>query len=95
MGSISQLWNIHLSRLKIFLVLSMLWSSIVISQTTFTKSAAAYRLNIAGTKYGGHAWADYDLDGDFDLAINTWLLSLIPCIYVPQKHQILFHYQLV
>ncbi len=41
------------------------------SQTTFTESAAAYGLNVAGTKDGGHAWADYDLDGDFDLVINT------------------------
>ncbi len=41
------------------------------SQTTFTESAAAYNLNIGGNKDGGHAWADYDLDGDFDLVINT------------------------
>ncbi|MCW5518079.1 FG-GAP-like repeat-containing protein [Muriicola sp. Z0-33] len=40
------------------------------AQTTFTESAAAYGLNIGGTKDGGHAWADYDLDGDFDLVIN-------------------------
>ena len=40
------------------------------SQTTFTESAASYGLNVAGTKDGGHAWADYDLDGDFDLVIN-------------------------
>ncbi len=41
------------------------------SQTTFTESAAAYGLNVGGNKDGGHAWADYDLDGDFDLVINT------------------------
>lgn len=41
------------------------------SQTTFTESAAAYNLNVGGNKDGGHAWADYDLDGDFDLVINT------------------------
>ena len=40
------------------------------AQTTFTESAAAYGLNIGGNKDGGHAWADYDLDGDFDLVIN-------------------------
>ena len=45
---------------------SQLWA-----QTTFTESAAAYNLNIAGTKDGGHAWADYDGDGDFDVVINT------------------------
>jgi len=41
------------------------------AQTTFTESAAAYGLNIASNKDGGHAWADYDLDGDYDLVINT------------------------
>ncbi|MET7030853.1 FG-GAP-like repeat-containing protein [Sediminicola luteus] len=41
------------------------------AQTTFTESAALYGLNIGGKKDGGHAWADYDLDGDFDLVINT------------------------
>jgi hypothetical protein len=41
------------------------------SQTTFTESAAIYGLNVGGTKDGGHAWADFDLDGDFDLVINT------------------------
>jgi len=41
------------------------------AQTTFTESAAAYNLDIPGTKDGGHAWADYDLDGDFDLVVNT------------------------
>lgn len=40
-------------------------------QTTFTESAAAFNLNIGGNKDGGHAWADYDLDGDFDIFINT------------------------
>ena len=43
----------------------------VAAQTTFTESAAAYNLDIPGTKDGGHAWADYDLDGDFDLVVNT------------------------
>jgi len=41
-----------------------------LAQTTFTESAAAYGLNINGNKDGGHAWADYDLDGDFDLVVN-------------------------
>ena len=40
-------------------------------QTTFTESAASYNLNITGNKDGGHAWGDYDLDGDFDIFINT------------------------
>jgi hypothetical protein len=42
------------------------------SQTIFVEDVTnSYNLNIAGTKDGGHAWADYDLDGDFDLVINT------------------------
>ncbi len=41
------------------------------AQTTFTESAAAFNLDIGGSKDGGHAWADYDLDGDYDLVINT------------------------
>ena len=41
------------------------------TQTTFTETAAAYGLNVGGNKDGGHAWADYDLDGDFDLVVNT------------------------
>ncbi|WP_297706516.1 FG-GAP-like repeat-containing protein [uncultured Eudoraea sp.] len=45
--------------------------SVGYSQTTFTENAGVYGLNVGGTKDGGHAWADYDLDGDFDLVINT------------------------
>ncbi len=41
------------------------------SQTTFTQSAPAYNLDIGGGKDGGHGWADYDLDGDYDIVINT------------------------
>ena len=70
MGSNSQL---RLAYLTFYLVLSLLILSNgeAFSQTTFTESAAAYGLNIGGNKDGGHAWADYDLDGDFDLVINT------------------------
>ncbi|WP_339339053.1 MULTISPECIES: FG-GAP-like repeat-containing protein, partial [unclassified Croceitalea] len=54
------------------IVLFFLFSFLrVSSQTTFTESAAAYNLDISGNKDGGHAWADYDLDGDFDLVVNT------------------------
>ena len=53
--------------LFLFLLLGLKLSS----QTTFTETAAAYGLNVGGNKDGGHAWADYDLDGDFDLVINT------------------------
>jgi hypothetical protein len=55
----------------LLLGLMFLFNMVISAQTTFTESAAAYGLNIAGTKDGGHAWADYDLDGDFDLVINT------------------------
>jgi len=39
------------------------------AQTTFTESAASYGLNLAGNKDGGHAWADYDDDGDIDVLV--------------------------
>lgn len=42
---------------------------VVSSQTTFTESAAAYGLNITGNKDGGHAWSDYDDDGDIDVLV--------------------------
>jgi hypothetical protein len=41
----------------------------VMAQTTFTESAASYNLNISGNKDGGHAWADYDNDGDIDVLV--------------------------
>ena len=40
------------------------------AQTSFTESAALYNIAIDGTKDGGHAWADYDRDGDLDLLVN-------------------------
>lgn len=39
------------------------------AQTTFTESAAAYGLNISGNKDGGHAWSDFDADGDLDVLV--------------------------
>jgi len=58
-------YTVIISSVYIFLCINVSYS-----QTTFTESAAAYGINIGGTKDGGHAWADYDLDGDFDLVIN-------------------------
>ncbi len=57
----------------LFFISFAIISTSLIAQTTFTESAAlpAYNLNIGGNKDGGHAWADYDLDGDYDLVINT------------------------
>lgn len=48
-----------------------IWLNAINAQTTFSESAATYNLNIGGNKDGGHAWADYDLDGDYDLVVNT------------------------
>lgn len=39
------------------------------AQTTFTESAAAYGLNVNRNKDGGHAWSDFDNDGDLDVLI--------------------------
>ncbi len=57
---------------SLLVILFTLFSFLKLSgQTTFTESSASYNLNISGSKDGGHAWADYDLDGDFDLVVNT------------------------
>ncbi len=37
----------------------------------WNKSAATYGINAPGSKDGGHAWSDYDRDGDLDLIVNT------------------------
>jgi Big-like domain-containing protein/VCBS repeat protein len=68
MRNISQYW--FLCSHRVLVLFGLLFSFLGFSQTTFTESASAYGLNIGGTKDGGHAWADYDLDGDFDLVIN-------------------------
>ncbi|MEM8510486.1 MAG: Calx-beta domain-containing protein, partial [Bacteroidota bacterium] len=54
-----------------------LLSAISTAQTTFTESSALYGLNIGDDKDGGHAWADYDLDGDLDLLINRYTSSVL------------------
>ncbi|MBD1263203.1 VCBS repeat-containing protein [Maribacter polysiphoniae] len=41
----------------------------IFSQTTFTETAASFNLDIGGNKDGGHAWADYDNDGDLDVLV--------------------------
>lgn len=51
------------------ITLLLLLSYPIVAQTTFTESAAAYGLNISGNKDGGHAWADYDGDGDLDVLV--------------------------
>jgi hypothetical protein len=42
---------------------------VIFSQTTFTESAASYGLNLGQNKDGGHAWADFDNDGDLDVLV--------------------------
>ncbi|MFK7813150.1 MAG: FG-GAP-like repeat-containing protein [Maribacter sp.] len=54
---------------RILLYFIMMATSVVFSQTTFTESAASYGLNIGGNKDGGHAWSDFDDDGDLDVLI--------------------------
>jgi len=50
-------------------VICFLFAVILKGQTTFTESAAAYGLNISGNKDGGHAWSDFDGDGDLDVLV--------------------------
>ncbi len=38
---------------------------------TFTEDGASAGINLGGSKEGGAVWADFDNDGDLDLAINT------------------------
>lgn len=54
---------------KILLYLMFMTTYVVSSQTTFTENATAYGLGITGSKDGGHAWADYDNDGDADVLV--------------------------
>ena len=61
---------IHKTAIKLITGLCIFFGLGVSAQTTFTESAAAFGLNLGGNKDGGHAWADYDLDGDFDLVVN-------------------------
>ncbi|NNK28955.1 MAG: hypothetical protein HKP06_12030, partial [Flavobacteriaceae bacterium] len=42
------------------------------AQTTYTENAASYGLDIPHPKDGGHAWADYDKDGDPDVLVNLY-----------------------
>jgi len=53
----------------LIIALVLLLSYPLVAQTTFSESAVAYNLNIGGSKDGGHAWADYDGDGDLDVLV--------------------------
>ncbi len=52
------------------LLLAILFSLTTFAQTTYTESATSYGLNISNPKDGGHAWSDFDDDGDQDVLIN-------------------------
>ncbi|WP_430424517.1 FG-GAP-like repeat-containing protein [Maribacter litoralis] len=39
------------------------------AQTTFTESAASFGLDLGQRKDGGHAWSDFDNDGDLDVLV--------------------------
>lgn len=57
--------------LLLLLCLYVIGMSPLMGQTTFTESAASWNLDIDGNKAGGHGWADFDKDGDFDIIIHT------------------------
>ena len=50
-------------------LLLLLFPVIVAAQTTFTESAASFGLNLGQNKDGGHAWSDFDNDGDLDVLV--------------------------
>ena len=56
---------------RIITLLITIGSFSILSAQNFTESAAAYNLDLGGSKDGGLAWADFDNDGDLDVLINT------------------------
>ena len=70
MGSNSRHFSINLT-FCLLLGFFLIGLSEAFSQTTFAESAASYGLNISGAKDGGHAWADYDGDGDLDVLVQV------------------------
>lgn len=50
-------------------LLLLLFPFFVAAQTTFTESAASFGLNLGQNKDGGHAWSDFDNDGDLDVLV--------------------------
>jgi len=68
MGSNSQSLITNLGFALVLSILVLSWGEIY-SQTTFTESAALYGLNLNQNKDGGHAWSDFDNDGDLDVLV--------------------------
>ena len=57
-------------KLNVFVfALILVLAQTMYAQTTFTESAAAYGLNLNQNKDGGHAWSDFDNDGDLDVLV--------------------------
>lgn len=54
----------------------LLISCFTFSQTTFIETSATFGLNLTGPKDGGHAWADFDGDGDQDVLVNINSISV-------------------
>lgn len=50
-------------------VMLLLTATYTYAQTTFSLAPGSTGLNIGGSKDGGHAWADYDNDGDLDVLV--------------------------
>ncbi|MDF4204565.1 VCBS repeat-containing protein [Maribacter sp. SA7] len=57
------------SRYVGLVVLTLLSTKAILAQTTFTKSAASFGLDFGQPKDGGHAWSDFDNDGDLDVLV--------------------------
>ncbi|WP_170861987.1 FG-GAP-like repeat-containing protein [Maribacter aquivivus] len=51
------------------IIIAVLSSSKIQAQTTFTESAASFGLDLGQPKDGGHAWSDFDNDGDLDVLV--------------------------
>ena len=60
----------------LFLLILLFTHYILFAQTTFTENAASFGLNIPNAKDGGHAWADFDNDGDQDVLVNLRSTSI-------------------